>query len=403
MSNVTHYIYVGYLIDGTGNPIQKNKVLCVKNNRIIDILPFHEELKYKITYNLSNHTIFPFLTDAHVHLAMSGTLDLEERRKQLAMNVDQAKKRISIHLDQYKNAGITVVRDGGDHFGHTFQFTKLFNHFVDILSPRVAWYRSHRYGQFAGKSIDQHENCLKIISSHHEGSHIKIIQSGINSVRQFGKETKPQFSQKEMISICKWADQQKIPVMVHANGVLPVKIAINAGCTSIEHGYFMGDDNLKQMADKQIFWVPTLIPMRTLAQNLYKPEEKDIALRTFDSQCEQLLKARKLGVPIVIGSDAGSFGVNHAQGLFDEINIMFSCGFSLSQIIRSCTVLSMSLFDRVHCCLLQKEDFARFVAVAIEPERIQTKGFALNDIDCCYSFEKNVPTHNNRIDNVIYA
>jgi imidazolonepropionase-like amidohydrolase len=385
MSNMIQCLHAGYLIDGTGNPIQKNVVLFVKNNRIIGIEPFHETLKNKITHNLSNHTIFPFLADAHVHLAMSGTLDLQTRREQLSMSFNQAKNQISNHLDQYAKAGIIVVRDGGDHFGHTFQYKKRFNHVVDILSPKMAWYRSNRYGQFAGKSIEQNTNCCEIISAQHEGSHIKIIQSGINSVRQFGKETKPQFFQDELTSICKWADQQNIPVMVHANGIQPVAIAINAGCTSIEHGYFMGDHNLKKMAEKQIYWVPTLIPMYVLAQNLNTSEERDIALRTFDSQYEQLVKAKEWGVPIVIGSDAGSFGVNHVQGLFDEMNMMRSCGLSLSQIIRSCTALSMSLFYRSNCGILQKGDLAKLVAMA--SRSIHSNGFALMDIVCYHSFE----------------
>jgi len=391
MSNALQYIHSGYLIDGTGNPIQKNVVICVKNNRIIAIEPFHETLKNKITHNLSNHTIFPFLADAHVHLAMSGTLDLQTRREQLSMNFNHAKNQISNHLDQYAKAGIIVVRDGGDHFGHTFQYKKQFNHVVDILSPKTAWYRSNRYGKFAGKSIEQDANCREIISAQHEGSHIKIIQSGINSVRQFAKETKPQFLQEEMTSICEWADQQNIPVMVHANGIQPVEIAINAGCTSIEHGYFMGDDNLKKMADKQIYWVPTLIPMYVLSQNLNTPEERDIALRTFDSQYEQLVKATELGVPIVIGSDAGGFGVNHAQGLFDEMNIMISCGLSLSQIIRSCTSLSMSLFYRSDYSILQKGDLAKFVAMT--SRSLHANGFSLMDIDCYHSFEKKSREH----------
>ena len=370
MSDLFDYIHVGHLIDGTGNAIQKNIVLKIKDRMIHDIYPFTESLEKKITIHLSHHTIFPPLADAHVHLVMSGTLNIDDRRDQLSMNVDQAKKQIEYHLDQYLKAGITIVRDGGDHFGHTYQFKKRFDHPIDILSPKKAWYRAGRYGRFAGKSIDSNENARKIISSQHQGNHIKIIQSGINSICQFGKETSPQFSQEEMTLICKWANLKNIPIMVHANGSLPVKIAIDAGCTSIEHGYFMGESNLKKMADKQIFWVPTLIPMHELAKNLNETEKKDIALRTFDAQCEQVHKAIDFGVPIVLGSDAGSFGVNHGSGLFDEMKLMISCGFSLSQIIKSCTAQSMSLFRSSYRGLLKKEELVRFVAVPSHPDKI---------------------------------
>jgi imidazolonepropionase-like amidohydrolase len=368
-----NYFHTGHLIDGSGNAEQKNIILTIKNNLIIAIEPFNTTHGKKITHDFSNCTIFPTLADAHVHLAMSGTLDMKYRQAQLSMNFDQAQLQIKQHLDHYSTSGISIVRDGGDHFGHVFKFNSLFKQPVTILSPKIGWYRAGRYGQFAGESIDLTDNCLEIISKQHQGSHIKIIQSGINSVRQFGKETKPQFSKKEMTAICKWAYQRNIPIMVHANGALPVKISIDSGCTSIEHGYFMGDDNLKKMADKQIFWVPTLIPMYELAKNLNKNEEKDIALRTFDIQCEQVRKAKDYGVPIVLGSDAGSFGVNHVQGLFDEMKLMRVCGFSLSQIIQSCTSLSRLLFNSSNTGLLKKGELAQFVVFESEPDAIIEK------------------------------
>ncbi len=38
---------------------------------------------------------------------------------------------------------------------------------------------------------------------------------------------------------------------------IPVKFAVDAGCDSIEHGFFMGEENLKRMAGRGTFWVPT--------------------------------------------------------------------------------------------------------------------------------------------------
>jgi imidazolonepropionase-like amidohydrolase len=39
---------------------------------------------------------------------------------------------------------------------------------------------------------------------------------------------------------------------VHANGETAVRMAVEAGCDSIEHGYFMGPDNLRRMADNGV-------------------------------------------------------------------------------------------------------------------------------------------------------
>jgi imidazolonepropionase-like amidohydrolase len=356
-----HYIHTGWLIDGTGQMIQKDMVLTIQNDTIVSIDPFNKELSKKITHHLSNFTVFPPLIDAHVHLSMSGTLDLDQRQAQLNLNVVQAQHLITRHLNQYHQSGIVAVRDGGDHFGHTYHLKHTVNHKVVIHSPGVAWYKKGRYGKFVGKVLDSGKKGLQDIQSYRKIDHIKIIQSGINSVKQFGKQTVEQFSLTEMTAICQWALKHQKKVMVHANGVDPVAIAIQSGCTSIEHGYFMGQDNLKKMADQQIFWTPTLTPMVALSKYLTDPKEKDIARRTVDHQFEQMTLARNYGVPVICGSDAGSYGVNHGKGLISEIRLFVECGYSLSQAIQSCTSLSNKLLGIKFPGILKKGMHARFI------------------------------------------
>ncbi len=92
--------------------------------------------------------------------------------------------------------------------------------------------------------------------------HIKIVNSGLNSLVRFGKETSPQFGVTELKEAVKIGKRFGCKTMVHANGKKPVEIAIKSGCHSIEHGFFMGKENLKRMADKQISWVPTAMTMK---------------------------------------------------------------------------------------------------------------------------------------------
>ena len=113
-------------------------------------------------------------------------------------------------------------------------------------------------------------------------------------------------------------------IMVHANGRLPVEFAVEAGCDSIEHGFFMGGENLKKMADRQIFWVPTAVTMQALAANT---PQSGAALKILENQLEQMRRARELGVPIVAGTDAGSFGVRHGMALAEELALMLEAGF----------------------------------------------------------------------------
>jgi len=364
------FIHTGWLLDGSGQHIQKDMVIIVDNNNtIVSIHPLNKALQKKITHDLSHYTVFPPLNDAHVHLSMSGTLDINQRKSQLCLDYYQAQNLITSHLNQYKKMGIYNVRDGGDHFGHTYRYKQNSKHKVCIYSPGIGWFRKGRYGTFMGQEIDQNEDCLERIQTFNHTDHVKIILSGINSVKHFGKQTAEQFSQNEMTTICRWAKQRRQKVMVHANGEKPVRIAIEAGCTSIEHGYFMGEENLKKMADQQIFWTPTLIPMVSLANHLTDPTEKDIARRTIEMQFELLLKAKQYGVPVVCGSDAGSYGVHHGQGLMEEFKLLVSCGYSLPQAIQSCTSLSNTLLGQKKCGILKKGQPSIFLQKEGPPQK----------------------------------
>ena len=135
--------------------------------------------------------------------------------------------------------------------------------------------------------------------------------------------------------------------MVHANGVEAVRIAIAAGCDSIEHGYFMGSENLQQMAEKGIVWVPTLIPMAVLTTlDMLSPKQRDVAAKTADHQKNQVAQAMALGVTIGLGTDAGSIGVHHGSAVRQELEILIECGMTVEQAIQCATLHNAELMGR---------------------------------------------------------
>jgi imidazolonepropionase-like amidohydrolase len=128
--------------------------------------------------------------------------------------------------------------------------------------------------------------------------------------------------------------------MVHANGRLPVQEALEGGCHSIEHGFFMGRDNLARMAERQCVWVPTACTMKAYAEIL--DHERDyaaagVAQRNLSDQLRQLAIARELGVTVALGTDAGSPGVLHGESVFEEMKLLAKAGYSLAEIVRCAT------------------------------------------------------------------
>ena len=70
------------------------------------------------------------------------------------------------------------------------------------------------------------------------------------------------------------AASRGLSVMVHANGEAPVRIAAMAGCRSVEHGFFMGSENLSRMADRGVTWVPTAVTMQAYAEHYRQSRKK---------------------------------------------------------------------------------------------------------------------------------
>ena len=117
-----------------------------------------------------------------------------------------------------------------------------------------------------------------------------------------------------------------------------LKDVIEFGCRSIEHGFFMGTENLKKMADKNIFWVPTAVTMHAFAQHLKRRgESAGVAQKNLDHQLEQIYAAKNLGVPITLGPDAGSLGVHHGRSVVEELKLLMKAGCSLTEAVRFAT------------------------------------------------------------------
>jgi imidazolonepropionase-like amidohydrolase len=202
--------------------------------------------------------------------------------------------------------------------------------------------------------------------------HIKIVNSGLNSLTRFGEETAPQFGFKELEVAVKTAHALGLKVMVHANGGLPVAWAVEAGCDSIEHGFFMGRANLEKMAERGTTWVPTAFTMAAYADKLAKNSaESEGAKRNLDHQLNQIRVAKGLGVSIAAGTDSGSLGVNHGEALSEELRLLMSAGFSLQEAVQCASSRGAELLNvEDHTGVLAPGRPATFVAVKAAPEGV---------------------------------
>ena len=384
-------IRAGWLIDGSGGDVFEDVLLEIKDGIIHDINPYRKDyLNQADVLDLSNCTILPGLVDSHVHLFMSGTDDRSVRDFQLVADYDDLKEVISRHTFQHLSQGVVAVRDGGDHGGHALRYkTENLKKSSSRLILKVAgkaWHRPGRYGRLIGRTPLPGESLAQAIAGEEETiDQIKIVNSGVNSLSSFGRLTAPQFELEELRSAVSAAGGRGLKVMVHANGELPVRIAIESGCHSIEHGFFMGKENLEKMAEKRVVWVPTIYTMKAYAEHMKRQtgrvDPADVARRNLEHQLKQLSMARELGVPVALGTDAGSLGVHHGAAVIEELKLFMKIGYSLSDAVKCATLNSAKLLGLKNYGTLEEKKSATFVAVKGGPSSLPA---SLKEIKALY-------------------
>jgi imidazolonepropionase-like amidohydrolase len=364
---------VGWLIDGRGGPIAADQVVVIHKSRIQSVEPWRPALAAtRELIDLTGATLLPALMDTHVHLAFSGTVDETRRQAQLQWTAGQTEQAVYQHLQAHLDNGIGAVRDGGDRSGHVLKVKNRQKTPLHLAATCWAWHAPGRYGAMIGQAPNPGKSLSQAVAGACRGvDHIKLIQSGINSLNHFGRRTAPQFSQAELVAVRRFAKSSGLPVMVHANGREAIQSALAAGCDSIEHGYFMGPDNLQRMADQRVFWVPTLAPMAALAlQGSLSTERADVARRTLEHQLEQVDAARTFGVRIALGTDAGSLGVDHGTAVRREMALFMAAGMSLSQAVRCATINAAMLLGLTDRGILQPGSRADLIVVHGSPEQL---------------------------------
>ena len=370
-------IQAGWLIDGSGGAARRNVRLEIRNGRIQAIEDGVTQAsgahasRPKPDIDLSGCTVIPGLIDSHVHLTMTGDVDDVLRARLREAPFEVVRRMIQENLREHLRRGVIAVRDGGGCRGNTLRFSNSHHERgqpVRVLAAGRAWHRSGRYGRLIGRPPDR---CLALAEAIRQdgesADHIKIVNSGLNSLTAYGSQTSPQFDLDEMSAAVQAAAERGLPVMVHANGEAPVRIAVMSGCRSVEHGFFMGCENLARMADMGVSWVPTAVTMQAYAK-FYRQVGKnpDVALRTLDHQLEQLAAARRLGVNVALGTDSGSPGVHHGAAVIEELNLLMQAGFTLEEAVRCASHNAAQLVGGTSG-LLEKGSPATFIAVNAAP------------------------------------
>lgn len=258
--------------------------------------------------------------DAHVHIALDGA-DYKKMKK--LHEGEPYEGHIRGILSSYKDAGFTFLRDGGDKWGCSLLAKSLAPEYdIDYRTPGFAIYKKGSYGSILGRSFSDIDEFKELLAEVKENNcdFVKIMGSGIMDFNVYGVITECTILPEEMSDMIKMSHDAGFAVMVHCNGNERIIKALEAGADSIEHGYYMEEETLDLMKEKDAFWTPTVIPVAALAGQ--PGFNEDVIRRILEKHMENIHKAAEMGVNLLSGSDAGSFMVPHVKGSLKEFNLI---------------------------------------------------------------------------------
>jgi imidazolonepropionase-like amidohydrolase len=309
----------GVLLDGRGGPPCPATTLVIDGARIEAVgheRQFGPDVR---VIDLEGRTVMPGLIDCHVHLApwaLRLVAHPDQRLMELAAETVRA-------LSTTLMGGCTTARDLGgldpgfrDAVGRGLVDGPRLQVSCVIVSPTngmadpvsVQGIRSPSLPGMPEPECDgPHAARAKVREVLRAGADVvKIAVSGGVSAPRLPAR-RPLFTPEEIAAVVDEAHRADAPVACHAVGGQNTLAAVRAGVDTIEHGAWLDDETVGEMARRGTWYVPTFAIYRWHA-------ERGTALRQACAReliaphRESFARAQAAGVRIALGTDSGAYG-----------------------------------------------------------------------------------------------
>lgn len=183
-------------------------------------------------------------------------------------------------------------------------------------------------------------------------------------------EPRPTFSLAEVKALVETAHAAGRPVSAHATTDAGMRIAIEAGVDTIEHGYGGSAETFKLMRQRGIAYIPTLTAAEAYAEYFehYVPGKTPPSEHLQQSQ-QAFRRALAAGVVIGNGSDVGVFA--HGENA-RELTWMVQLGMSPVQALHAATDIAARI--------LGVQQHGGRIAASMDADLIAVTGNPLQDI-----------------------
>src|SRR5947209_57240 len=360
-----YIIHCGTLIDGVSSQSRHNIDINVSGNKITEVRQGTGALSpsppegREYFIDLQQYTCLPGLIDTHTHVLLQGDIIVDYDEQLLKESAAYRAIRATVAAHRAPEFVFTALRDLETE-GAGYADVDLRNAIDRGVIPGPRMQVASRAMDVTGaypllgyapnvpvphgvQVVDGPEDGRKAVREQlmHGADWIKVYSDRSYRVREDGVlDDIPTFTLEELRAIVDEAHRERHKVASHAMALNGVHNSVEAGVDTIEHGNYISDEDLRTMAAKGLYYVPTIFVGEYVAQGRAQ-EGAPVWVKMLKIHEETFRRAMKAGVKIAFDTDAGGFDwkVNPAK----EFSSMVKFGMTPAQAIHSATSMAAEL------------------------------------------------------------
>jgi imidazolonepropionase-like amidohydrolase len=387
-SQKTIAIKCGKLLDTRSGQVMNNQVIIVKGNLIESIVPAGNfKQKADSLIDLSAYFVLPGLIDCHTHVLLQGDItsedyDVQLLKESIPYRTLRASRSAKISLDN----GFTTIRDletEGAMYADADVKKAINNHIIPGPRMFVSTRAINTMGHYPITTKDYNweldlpkgiqeingaDEARRAVREQlaHGADWIKIYADrSYYKLPDGSYRSRPNFTTEEIMAVADETITSGKKLAAHAVTRDGIIAAINAGASTIEHGFGMDDECVQLMVKKGIYWCPTIYVCDYVAEGRAKAGSP-INKYFMETMPAVFKKAMNAGVKIAYGTDIGGYSWDEPQT--KDFEYMVKYGMTNIQAIQTATTVAAGLLDMEGMIgELKTGAFADIIAVKQDP------------------------------------